>query len=1204
MKTIPARRWTIGILPGYHVYEGNTISDYLASVFQGILAAAAAHDCNVLLACGLDTPATRGNYSPAWPLASPDTRFVPVGPWNTDGLIAIPPLVSQPRSQYLAELQSGGFPVVYAGPGEAGPTVMTDNTAGIYQAVEHLWRHGHRRIAYIAGLENVIGDSSIRLDSFKSALQAFGVEPDARLIAYGLHTAQGGRAAMDRLLNSAHPFTAVITSNLRSAIGAMQALREAHQRIPEDVAVIAVDDQLEAEAHEPPLTTVHLQTFKLGYQTVNLLLDYLAGSRSGTVTLPVPAQLVIRRSCGCLFGKLVPAGKRSPTSPDVGQHQETLDSEKDSEKARATVTEVAQAMTAATLGEADQLQPDEISLHFQRLVEAFSQSSQGAAETHFRLALAELLQYVEQAGENAYVFHSAISILQAHFDSLFGASPPAQTYQRIAALLDEARVAISRRSRRQTAQYLVEQARVADRLGTLTAELLETFEEAEILNILATHLPSIDIRQAQIVMFEAQDDDPVAWSHFWQRSADSAGMTRQRRPTRQFPPPELAAAEAPFRLALVPLFSQEGQTGFIAFDAGRLAPCGAITRQVAAALVSCQLYRQAAEGRRLAEEAGRLKTRFLSTVSHELRTPLNLIVGLSELMLREEAEGKHPAREDLERIHGNAQHLGFLIRDVLDLASSDAGQLRLSLERLDLLDVFQTVTATGKQLADNKGLTWNVNLTPERPRVLGDRIRLRQVALNLISNAVKFTQQGAVTFSVEADAAGGQVTISVSDTGLGIPPEEQALIFDEFRQSERTTSRGYGGLGLGLAISKHLVELHGGQIGVRSSGIEGEGATFYFTLPVLAELPAVEALALPLGKSVLLLAGQTAAADKVSRYLREQGFEVVTQAVENNPNWRARLAEFLPEAILFDQRLVAEQGWEIVRSLKEDSAARDVPIVFYSLSAEGENGSLFELDYRTKPLNPEQVARMLTSGLSPHVILIVDDDPYILDLHTRLVNSQLPACRVIQARHGRQALEILNSSPPDLVLLDLMMPEVDGFGVLEAMRASEALRDIPVIVLTAKTLTEADMARLNRSVVTVLEKGIFSGEETLAHLAAALNRTGRTGGAAQRLVRKAIAYIHANYTEPISREQLARYLAVSENYLTNCFQQELKISPLTFLNRYRIKQAKILLEAGDQNVTEVALAVGFSDTSYFGRIFQREVGISPSAYRRGYRKHA
>jgi YesN/AraC family two-component response regulator len=219
-----------------------------------------------------------------------------------------------------------------------------------------------------------------------------------------------------------------------------------------------------------------------------------------------------------------------------------------------------------------------------------------------------------------------------------------------------------------------------------------------------------------------------------------------------------------------------------------------------------------------------------------------------------------------------------------------------------------------------------------------------------------------------------------------------------------------------------------------------------------------------------------------------------------------------------------------------------------------------------------------------------------------MVQSQSPAYRVLKARNGREALARLQETSVDLVLLDLMMPELDGFGVLEAMREVKATQQTPVIVLTAQTLSETDMARLNQGVATVLGKGLFSVEETLAHVEAALRRGRKLGSEAQRLVRKAMAYIHTHYTETLSRESLARYVGVSDDYLTRCFHQETGLAPMTYLNRYRINQAKLLLTEGRLNIAEVAEAVGFSDSNHFGRAFKREVGMSPSAYREGKRE--
>jgi signal transduction histidine kinase/AraC-like DNA-binding protein len=532
---------------------------------------------------------------------------------------------------------------------------------------------------------------------------------------------------------------------------------------------------------------------------------------------------------------------------------------------------------------------------------------------------------------------------------------------------------------------------------------------------------------------------------------------------------------------------------------------GAIVQQLGGAFNTARLYRQAIEDRQLAEEANRMKSRFLSTISHELRTPLNLIVGLSGILLQESEEGDallpEAAQRDVERIHAYAQHLGGLIGDVLDLATSDAGQLRLNKSLVDLAEALRMVSESGRQLAFDKGLAWNASIPESGPWVWGDLTRLRQVALNLVHNAVKFTNSGEVSLKVET--SNGTVSVIVHDTGLGIPLDEQDAIFSEFNRSERSIQLGYKGLGLGLAICRRLIEMHDGTIGVRSTGVVGAGATFYFTLPTIQ--PPTEK-------------------------------------------------------------------------------------VGYSIS-----GNFGNTDDLIKPNEANDPARV---GEPAFTILVVDNDPNTLDLHTRIVKSHSFSNRVLKAQHGQAALEILEREIIDLVLLDLQMPEMDGFEVLEKMWANVKLQKIPVIVITGQPLTEAEMARLNRGVVSVLEKGLFSLDETAKHIDAALKREQRLGGGAQRLVRKAMAFIHENYSKPVSRRDIAQHVSIAEDYLTFCFRQELGTTPIKYLQRYRVKRARQLLKENEKNITEIALLVGFSDSGYFSRVFHRETGMSPEAFRR------
>lgn len=1176
-------RLTIGVLSGYEVYgciadsqtiEGNTITDYLLRVHQGILAAARDFDVNVLIGCGYGKPPAPDYPFPAWFNWADDSTFVPVGPWNTDGLIVLPPIISDQRQKLLQELRQGGFPVVSCGSGLPGPAVIADDASGIQQAVAHLSHHGHRRIAYIAGYDNALaGDSTTRFEAYQSGMRLQGLEILPTLIAYGYHTIQGGKNAMEKLLACGEKFSAVLTSDYSSAMGALWVLRNAGLRVPEDIALIGFDDYLDARAQTPPVTTVHMQWSEMGYRSVRLMLDKLAGTGDPALILKVPGQLVIRRSCGCENADQ----SNAPGMPPVSQ------------------SDLAGQMAVAALRQSYHLDRSEFQHGCELLIGAFLKSLAENDNTAFNSGIDEMLDLISRQEDDAYALQDTLGSLHNNLAVLGSDLSSDKTLALADGLISQARLRVSEFSRGQTAQNLVRRAKQNDALGAMTQRLLSTLEEAEIPEILSTHLPRVGIAQAAILMLEQEEDDPAAWSLLQEIQPAKSPPDRFR--TTSFPPAGLYSAEEAHQTVLLPLVCRNEQVGYIAFETGDLEPLAAIAQHVSSAILSARLYRTSQEGRQLAESANRLKTRFLSTVSHELRVPLNMIVGLSELLLREQQQGKALLQQDLERIYSNSRHLGFLIRDVLDLASSDAGQLHLALEPLDLNSVLMSAAATGEQMVAAKGLAWQACLPAPGLQILGDQARLQQVLLNLISNAVKFTASGSVT--LQAVVEGRQVVVSVIDTGVGIPQDELESVFDEFHQSERTAARGFGGMGLGLAISRHLIELHGGKIGAHSSGVEGSGATLYFTLPLLQSPSAPEMPLLP-DSHVLLITDQIGRTDQLREALARQGYVAEVHIFDQDLKWLPTVMEDPPSALLLDQHLVGRQGWDLLESLwRGPGTQHNIPVLFYALPEGEKAGAVFALDYQTKPLQSESLHDLLTQGQagSPQVILLVDDDQSILDIHTRMIHSHLPECHVVHAHHGREALQVLEHLRPDLILLDLIMPELDGFGVLKALQERDATRGIPVIILTAKSLSEEDMQRMSQGVAAILEKGIFSDADTLARIVELLGRKIHSGSSSQRLVRKAMAFVHAHHGETISRAKIAGHLAVSENYLTNCFQKEIGFSPMVYLNRYRIRQACKLLSETDMNITEVALEVGISDLAHFSRLFRKELGIAPNTYR-------
>lgn len=1187
----PRHRLTLGVLSNFQMYDG-TLSSYFQPILRGIQAAAQRLDCNLLVACGVSqhNEMLASALRPAWPVRAADSDFLPVGPWNTDGLLVFPPFRSESRETYIQQLIDADFPVVFIGHSRPGRVVLPDNAGGMRDALVHLMTHGHKEIVFLASWPELRSEDE-RLAHYLTLAQEYELPYDARRLAYGGYTTIGGYRAMQQVLESGVSFTAVLAGNDESAIGAIGALRDAGRNVPQDIAVVGFDDRLEAAAQHPPLTTIHFPLYETGYRSVHFLLDTIAGRTTKDQVMRLPTILVVRQSCGCPPGEW----HTLPYLPS------TLTSERRTHLQGA----LAQSMVATLLAHNQAILPEELYRLCWMLVNAFISGLEQGQPLEFQSACRKALERVEATDSDPHSWQTALSVLRRWVPLLISTiihpdeeDVPPKLEKLVEDFLHQGRIAVSESVQRRDYRHILQEALWSEREGVLTARLLASRDESQILAALGEHLPGLGIRKAHIFFFEPDHEDPLGQIRL--RTIDNSPEISLQTPSRAFPPRQIRPESSAFRFVLLPLVFQDEEMGFVAFETERMEPCSIVARQVAAAFRNARLYQEAAEARRLAEEANSLKSRFLATVSHELRTPLSFIVGMSDMLLR--VPDPSAVTADLQKIHSSAEHLSRLIGDVLDLASSEAGQLRILPEPVNLSQVLQMVAESGAQLAEAKGLHWVSELPQPGIWVKGDTTRLRQVALNLVVNAIKFTAHGQVTLTLSATDS--EARVQVRDTGLGIPPQEQAVIFDEFRQSDRTAGRGYRGLGLGLAICKRLVELHGGQIGVESVGVEGSGSLFYFTLP---RIPSLSLLSSAQTRTILLLTEHAQPISPVQVYLSEQGFHVDTLAVDAWAETLPQVLNALPGAIVLDTPLAASHGWEILQVLKRNPATQNIPVLFYALGVADEVGSLLEMDSLTKPLEPHALKQaldrqgILASDESPKTILVVDDEPNILELHFRLVKELAATHRVLQARNGREALNILRETPVDLVLLDLMMPEVDGFTVLETMRSSPATRDVPVIVLTAQVLTEADMSRLNRGVTSVLGKGLFSVAETLAHLDAVLQRAPRPGMEAQRIVRKAMAYIQTHTAEPLARADIAAYVGVSESYLTHCFQEELHLPPMTYLTRHRINQAKELLSASTLTLAEIAERVGFSSEVYFHRVFRREVGVPPGAYRQGRR---
>jgi len=528
--------------------------------------------------------------------------------------------------------------------------------------------------------------------------------------------------------------------------------------------------------------------------------------------------------------------------------------------------------------------------------------------------------------------------------------------------------------------------------------------------------------------------------------------------------------------------------------------------QSALAIQNARLFRALEDQGRQLEVANRHKSEFLANMSHELRTPLNAIIGYSE-MLREEAEDTSAAAfvPDLRKIHGAGRHLLELINAVLDLSKIEAGKMEVFLETFGVPEMVRDIAAVIEPLAEKNGNRLEVRCDEALGAMRADLTKVRQALFNLLSNACKFTDHGTVTLAVDREEADGTgwFRFAVRDTGIGLTPEQVGRLFQEFTQADAETGRKYGGTGLGLALSRRLCRMMGGDITVESA--PGHGSTFTIRLPAVVTEPPTETVtaagaggsagpaaeAAPAG-TVLVIDDEASARELMERFLAREGFQVVTAGGGEEGLRLAR--ERRPDAITLDVLMPGVDGWAVLAALKGDPATADIPVVMLTIVDERNLGyALGAADYLTKPIDRDRLLAVLSKHRRGRSVLVVDDDPDVRALLRRSLEREGYA--VVEAEHGRAALARLGEATPDLVLLDLMMPEMDGFEFLVELRRLPASRHVPVVVITAKDLTPEDHRRLNGSVERILAKGAVSREALLGEVRALVTASlARRGG--------------------------------------------------------------------------------------------------------------
>ena len=483
-----------------------------------------------------------------------------------------------------------------------------------------------------------------------------------------------------------------------------------------------------------------------------------------------------------------------------------------------------------------------------------------------------------------------------------------------------------------------------------------------------------------------------------------------------------------------------------------------------------------------AEAMSRTKSSFLANMSHELRTPLNAIIGLTDMMVTNSGRfGTEKAVEPLRRVHRAGKHLLDLINQVLDLSKIEAGKLDINPDTVNIAALVEEVVGTARSLAEQNKNRLNIECPADIGSIIVDALRLKQILLNLLSNACKFTKGGDVSLRVKTASADGRgwINFVVADSGIGMTPEQMNKLFEEFVQADQTTARRFGGTGLGLAITRKLCTMMGGDVSVTSES--GKGSTFTVRLPAALEIATVASdqaariteQNVSVGDCVLVIDDDPTARELIANYLREGGLSVVTAAGGREGLKRAE--ELHPIAITLDVLMPDIDGWTVLAALRGNPRLSNIPVVMVTITDPDRKGiALGAAGYLTKPIDRNRLIALLQpfqTRAQRTRVLVVEDDP----MQREWIRSWLSPehWQTTDAKNGLVALDKIAKDLPDIILLDLMMPEMDGFQFIAALQARPGWRKIPVIVITALDLTAADRERLNSGVERILLKDSF-----------------------------------------------------------------------------------------------------------------------------------
>lgn len=1054
------------------------------------------------------------------------------------------------------------------------PALSVNSYEGMRVLIAHLIEaHGCRRLAFVRGPEGHYYAQE-RYRAYTDTLQENGIAFDPDLVTPPLQWEAGEEAVQtlldERKLCPPVDFEAVVAVSDLSALGVIKTLQARGVQVPGDVAVVGFNDSVEGRLTTPPLTSVALPFHEQGHRAVEMLLAQLQGQPAPEQVF-LPSTLMVRQSCGCPAQSVLQAAAgRLPAAHEPFEvawsaRRDTL------------VAELSRTGLGEWAGQ---------------LLDALAAELRGESPAAFVRALEDILRQANAQGGDVTVWQTAISIVRRHALACLQEEVRSQAED----TFGQARVLIGEMAQRAQAYHQLQAERQSETLREIGQALITTFDVDRLADVLAERLPALGIASCYLALYASPRSSlehsrlVLAYTEQGRVALEPGG--------RQFLSRQLALDDMlpPRRHSYVvePLYFQDEQIGFVLFEIGpRDGTVYEVLRaQISSALKGASLFQQAQQARLTAEKADRIKTRLLANVSHELRTPLNIILGYTQDALSSTTPyGITPPPallNDLQHIQHSAEHQLRVVNDLLDLSRAEIGELDLYLELLDPRPLLQDAFHSLADQSTRQEVEWHLQLPGRLPMIQADPVRLRQVLLNLMSNARKFTRRGHITLGAEASPP--HLHIWVQDTGLGIPAVQQERIFEPFVTAEHDR-RQLQGMGLGLSITRRLVMLHGGSMSLDSAS--GQGSTFHVYLP-LPDLSDRAVLAAEHPQPVLLLiSALDQPAEQVIELCQRHGLAIRRLQIGDDVD--AVLRQARPAAIAWDLSSASPGDWALVRRLRNHPRLSQSPFILYGPEPIGLTS------FVVKPAAGQALLDAIEAACPAQAagsILIVDDDPRARSFYQQLVGAGLPGYSVATAGDGQAALENMATHVPSLVILDLMMPEMDGFDMLDRMRTNPQTRHVPVVILSNKLLTLDDVKRLEgHALVTLQSKGALSEAEIVAALNRALFGADTLPPQTSALVKRAIVYLHQNYARPLSRWEIAEAIGVSQDYLSRVFSRELGLSPWGYLNRYRIGQAKALLRGTNDSIRSIARQVGFKDQAYFSRVFHNLTGVSPQAFR-------